>query len=89
MQALVDVLDDMDWKSFTIIYENDEGLVRLQEVLKRHGPGDPPITVRQLGPGPDYRQVQSVSVIGGFKVSAEKPNLIMVFALVPKVKYFY
>ena len=45
----------MAWKTFTIIYENDEGLVRLQEVLKVHGPRDNPITVRQLGEGSDYR----------------------------------
>lgn len=48
-------MDDMAWKTFTIIYENDEGLVRLQEVLKVHGPRDNPITVRQLGEGSDYR----------------------------------
>lgn len=45
----------MAWRSFTIIYENDDGLVRLQEVLKGHGPRDSPITVRQLGEGDDYR----------------------------------
>lgn len=55
LQALVALLDDMAWKTFTIVYENDEGLVRLQEVLKVHGPRDNPITVRQLGEGSDYR----------------------------------
>ncbi|XP_034252798.1 glutamate receptor ionotropic, kainate 2-like isoform X1 [Thrips palmi] len=54
-QALVALLDDMAWRTFTIIYENDDGLVRLQEVLKVHGPRDNPITVRQLGEGDDYR----------------------------------
>ncbi|KAE8743142.1 hypothetical protein FOCC_FOCC011235 [Frankliniella occidentalis] len=53
--ALVALLEDMAWRTFTIIYENDEGLVRLQEVLKVHGPRDNPITVRQLGEGSDYR----------------------------------
>ncbi|KAJ1532308.1 hypothetical protein ONE63_000916 [Megalurothrips usitatus] len=54
-QALVALLEDMAWKAFTIIYENDDGLVRLQEVLKGHGPRDNPITVRQLSEGNDYR----------------------------------
>lgn len=55
LQALVALLEDMAWKTFTIIYENDDGLVRLQEVLKGHSPRDNPITVRQLSEGGDYR----------------------------------
>ncbi|KAJ1521640.1 hypothetical protein ONE63_003287 [Megalurothrips usitatus] len=54
-KAIVDLLEDMAWKTFTIIYEDDEGLFRLQEVLKAHGPGDDPITVRRLGEDLDYR----------------------------------
>ncbi|KAJ1531866.1 hypothetical protein ONE63_000515 [Megalurothrips usitatus] len=54
-RAIVDLLDDMAWRSFTIVYEDDEGLFRLQEVLKRHGPKDSPVTLRRLGDGPDYR----------------------------------
>ncbi|XP_034244808.1 glutamate receptor ionotropic, kainate 2-like isoform X2 [Thrips palmi] len=54
-QAIVALLEDMAWKSFTIIYEDDEALFRLQEVLKAHGPADAPITVRRLGDDPDYR----------------------------------
>ncbi|PSN45284.1 hypothetical protein C0J52_17537 [Blattella germanica] len=44
-------------KSFTVIYDTDEGLLRLQEVLKAHGPGDEPVTVRQFLPGDDQRQL--------------------------------
>lgn len=51
----MDLLDDMAWKACTIIYEDDEGLFRLQEVLKAHGPNDSPVTVRRLGSDPDYR----------------------------------
>ncbi|XP_071449244.1 glutamate receptor ionotropic, kainate 2-like isoform X2 [Hetaerina americana] len=64
-RALKDLLKAMQWKSFTIIYENNEGLVRLQEVLKAHGPSEYPITVRQLGEGHDHRpllkQIQASS----------------------------
>lgn len=54
-QAYVDLVHAWGWKSFTIIYENNEGLVRLQELLKAHGPSEFPIAVRQLGEGSDYR----------------------------------
>ncbi|XP_039289562.1 glutamate receptor ionotropic, kainate 2 isoform X1 [Nilaparvata lugens] len=54
-KAYVDLVQAWGWKSFTIIYENNEGLVRLQELLKAHGPSEYPITVRQLGEGSDYR----------------------------------
>lgn len=54
-QAYVDLVKAWGWKSFTIIYENNEGLVRLQELLKAHGPSEFPITVRQLSEGSEYR----------------------------------
>ncbi|KZC04140.1 Glutamate receptor, ionotropic kainate 1 [Dufourea novaeangliae] len=54
-KAYVDLVKAWGWKSFTIIYENNEGLVRLQELLKAHGPSEFPITVRQLSEGSEYR----------------------------------
>lgn len=33
------------------------GLIRLQAILKRHGPDHHPITLRQLDPGGDNRQI--------------------------------
>lgn len=54
-QAYVDLVKAWGWKSFTIIYESNEGLVRLQELLKAHGPTEFPISVRQLSEGDDYR----------------------------------
>ncbi|XP_077295100.1 kainate-type ionotropic glutamate receptor subunit 1D isoform X2 [Arctopsyche grandis] len=54
-KAYVDIVKAWGWKSFTIIYENNEGLVRLQELLKSHGLSEFPIAVRQLGDGTDYR----------------------------------
>ncbi|XP_063982434.1 glutamate receptor ionotropic, kainate 1 isoform X2 [Diachasmimorpha longicaudata] len=54
-KAYVDLVKAWGWKSFTIIYESNEGLVRLQELLKAHGPSDFPIAVRQLTEGDDYR----------------------------------
>ncbi|XP_053682747.1 glutamate receptor ionotropic, kainate 2-like [Sabethes cyaneus] len=54
-QALRDLIVDYSWKSFTIIYDSDEGLMRLKDILQIHGPGDSPITVRQIDDDPDYR----------------------------------
>jgi glutamate receptor, ionotropic, invertebrate len=55
IKALKEVVRDMGWKSFTVLYQRDDALVRLQEVLKDHGPQDAPITVRQLPHGDDFR----------------------------------
>ncbi|EZA54440.1 Glutamate receptor, ionotropic kainate, partial [Ooceraea biroi] len=54
-QAYVDLVKAWGWKSFTIIYDSNDGLVRLQELLKAHGPSEFPITVRQLSEGSEYR----------------------------------
>ncbi|XP_058063457.1 glutamate receptor ionotropic, kainate 2-like [Anopheles bellator] len=54
-RALADLIVDYSWKSFTIIYDTDEGLMRLKDILQIHGPGDTPITVRQIDDDPDYR----------------------------------
>ncbi len=50
----------MEWTSFVVIYEEPEGLIRLQEVLKmapKKKGTDMKIKMRQLleGPGRDYR----------------------------------
>lgn len=58
MKAYVDLVKAWGWKSFTIIYENNDGLVRLQELLKAHGPSKFPITVRQLSDSGDYRLIK-------------------------------
>ncbi|RZF39362.1 hypothetical protein LSTR_LSTR000883 [Laodelphax striatellus] len=59
-QALIDVINDMDWETFTIIYDDEFGLLRLQEVFKYHdgylkGEGQTPFTLHKLDEGNDYR----------------------------------
>lgn len=54
-KALATLLREMDWKTYTIIYEKEDGLVRLQEILKMHNKES--ITVRKLEPGSDHRFV--------------------------------
>ena len=47
-EAFANVLVDYSWKSYTIVYENKENLIRLKDVLQIHGPQSHAITVRQL-----------------------------------------
>ena len=54
-EAYVDLVRAWGWKSFTILYENNDGLIRLQEILKAHGSNGFSINIRQLVSGPDYR----------------------------------
>lgn len=45
-RAYAELLIDYTWKSYTIVYEDDDGLVRLKDVLQIHDPQSAPITVR-------------------------------------------
>ena len=57
-KAYVDMVEAMKWESFLLLYEEQEGLVRLQEVLKLSSKRKGVKTqIRQLipGPGGDYR----------------------------------
>lgn len=51
----MDIVRFWGWKTFTIIYENNDGIVRLQELLKAHDQTPYPINVRQLSASGDYR----------------------------------
>jgi glutamate receptor, ionotropic, invertebrate len=54
-RAMADVIVDYTWKSYTIVYETDESLMRLKDILQIHTPNNDPITVRQLPAGVDFR----------------------------------
>ena len=45
-QAYADLLIDYTWKSYTIIYDEDDSLIRLKDILQIHDPQSPPVTVR-------------------------------------------
>ncbi|XP_042233937.1 glutamate receptor ionotropic, kainate 2-like isoform X3 [Homarus americanus] len=45
------------WRSFCILYEDNEGLVRMQELLKTPSPNEFKVTIRQLPQSDDYRDV--------------------------------
>ncbi|XP_068993636.1 glutamate receptor ionotropic, kainate 2-like [Neodiprion pinetum] len=48
---------DFEWKTFTILYESTENLIRMHELLKRWNRRGHTVTVRQLPKGPNYRKV--------------------------------
>lgn len=54
-QAYVQLIERFGWKSYTILYEDNQGLVRLQELLKSPTQSDVKIVVRQLPQDEDYR----------------------------------
>ncbi|XP_042864658.1 glutamate receptor ionotropic, kainate 2-like isoform X3 [Penaeus japonicus] len=51
-KAYMDVLMTLGWRKFCIIYENNNGLIRVQELLKDHSFQ---ISLRQLPTSGDYR----------------------------------
>ena len=68
LKAYLDMVEAMEWTSFVVIYEEPEGLIRLQEVLKmapKKKGTDIKIKMRQLigGPGKDYRSRSSSNVV--------------------------
>ncbi|KAK3891725.1 hypothetical protein Pcinc_004391 [Petrolisthes cinctipes] len=53
-QAYIDVINTLGWHKFSIFYENDDGLVRTQALLKNQLWQ---VTLRQLPGSPNYRGV--------------------------------
>lgn len=45
-RAYADLLVDYTWRSYTIIYDDDDSLTRLKDILQIHNPQSSPITVR-------------------------------------------
>lgn len=59
MQAIRDIILDMDWESFTAIYESPESLIRLKALLMHYnyghsGPGKN-VKIIQMLPKEDFR----------------------------------
>ncbi|XP_018324825.1 glutamate receptor ionotropic, kainate 2-like [Agrilus planipennis] len=47
-RVFVDIVEAWEWKSFTILYENKEGLFRISELLRMYNSSGHTIVVRQL-----------------------------------------
>ncbi|XP_011304726.1 glutamate receptor ionotropic, kainate 2-like isoform X2 [Fopius arisanus] len=70
-QIFPDLVMEFKWKSFTIIYDNIDSLIRMDKLLERWDPKGYPITLRHLGDGPNFRQI-----LKKIKNSGEK-NLVI------------
>lgn len=54
-QGLAVLVRHMEWKSYAILYQNSEALIRLQEVLKITTLTKNAVVIKELGSGPDHR----------------------------------
>lgn len=52
-EAFAHVLADYTWKSYAVVYENKENLIRLKDILQIHSPSSDAIMLRQLDQGLD------------------------------------
>ena len=59
-QGIGVVVRNLQWRSVVIFYEGTENLIRIQEILKIQNydasSKSNSVILKQLGPGPDYRQ---------------------------------
>lgn len=53
-RALSDLIINYGWKTFTIIYEDSYGLMKLHDVLQYHDMTEGPVMVRKIGDGDDH-----------------------------------
>lgn len=53
-------MDVYEWKDFTILYEDDDSLVRVNRLLEKYDPKGYTVTVRQL-PDEDMKCVPALS----------------------------
>lgn len=56
-KGLATIMRHTRWKSYAIIYENDDGLFKLQDILKMHKIDDVPTLMKRLPSGYDYRHI--------------------------------
>lgn len=56
-KAYLDFIKHKDWRTFAILYEENDALIRLQEILKDPLMRERKVVVRQFEPGVEYRKV--------------------------------
>ena len=87
-QAISDIVESMQWQNFAVIYENEDGLSRLQKILTKKR-SRYLITIRQLGDGPDYRlmlkEIRSLTICNVI-IDVSPHKLIYILNQAKKVK---
>ncbi|VEN63264.1 unnamed protein product [Callosobruchus maculatus] len=56
-KALATLVRENDWKNYIVMYENDEGLLRLQEALKHRSTQEAAVVFKKLGDKENYRSM--------------------------------
>lgn len=56
-KAYADFLIDSGWKGYNVVYEDNDGLMRLKDVLQVYRAKSMPVTVQQLESGDDLRHI--------------------------------
>ncbi|CAH2093715.1 unnamed protein product [Euphydryas editha] len=73
-KAVAIFIKDSDWYTYSLLYDDDHGLIRLQEILKYAKP-DHKWLVRRLKPGEDNRQLlKSLKAYGTTRVIIDCPT---------------
>lgn len=54
-KAIATLVKESRWKSFIVLYEDDYGLARMQEVFKSRKMGNLPVLMKKLGSESDHR----------------------------------
>nr|WJJ63360.1 glutamate receptor ionotropic 2 [Pachyrhinus yasumatsui] len=81
-QGLTTIVKSLDWSRVVVIYENEESLAKMQDILKLqqfiHGQEKNDVMVKHLGSGPDYRAILK-------NVAGEHPRRIVLDCHVDKI----
>ncbi|CAH0713965.1 unnamed protein product, partial [Brenthis ino] len=73
-KAVALYIKDTDWITYTLLYDDEQGLIRLQEVLKYADKGHKWL-IRKLKPGEDNRQLlKSLKAYGETRVIIDCPS---------------
>lgn len=55
-KALYDIIYNYGWSGFTVLYENNDGLIRLHDVLQIHEPKSKAVVIRRIPSNFQYKE---------------------------------
>lgn len=88
-QAIADVVESMKWNTFAAVYQNNDGLSRIQKALSLRRKKDTAVTIRRLGEGPDFRpilkEIRAMSICN-VVIDVEPRNIMNVLYQAKEVK---
>lgn len=67
-RALADLIEDYDWNSFTVIYDDDYGLMRVHDILQYHDTTKGPIMVRRIEGDDQLPMLKEIALYGETRI---------------------